>query len=164
MKNALLALLILSSPTAAMAGSPLTDLIPDRVYLPLASHHTMPPETFGHERWQEINPGLILSWENRGPGSVFDIGLGVVRNSLGIVSPTVSLGVIGSISESFDLGVTGSLVYYGGSAKLQEGHIGNGVFLVPALQARYKSGFAQLIPSRDGAVGLVGLTFAIGGR
>lgn len=158
----LLALLLAAAPRFVAAEG--ARLGPDRIYLPLASHHTMSPGTFGLTAWEKVNPGLILSWEDRGPGGQFDLGVGLVRNSLGIVSPTVSVGLIRAISEDLDLGVTGSFVYYGGDGDLFDGHIGGGVFLVPALQARYKSAFAQLIPSKGGVVGLFGLTFPLGTR
>lgn len=135
---------------------------PDRVYMPLASRHAMPPEAFGHDRWEEVNPGLVLSWENRGPGRAVDLGVGVIRNSLGIVSPTISIGVSGALTDKFDVGVTGSLVYYGAEGDLASGHVGGGVMFVPALQARFGAGFVQLIPTPEGAVGLAGLTFPIG--
>lgn len=164
MKYVLLSLFLVVAPAPLLAEPFTGDLTPDRVYIPLASHHTVPPEKFGHEAWEEVNPGVILSWENVGPGNVLDLGVGVVRNSSGITSPTVSLGLVKGISEKIDLGVTGSLVYYGRGGDFSDGHVGGGVFLVPALQARYDFSFGQLIPTPDGFVGLFGLTFAIGDR
>ena len=159
----LLASLLLAGPpqVTAAEGAPLR---PDRVYLPFASHHTMPASRYGRDRWEEVNPGLILGWEDRGPGRLFDLGAGVIRNSHGIVAPTLSLGVSAPLTGRAEVGLTGSLVYYGGDGDIFDGHVGGGVFLVPALQARYGNAFAQLIPASGGPVLLFGLTFPIGTR
>lgn len=60
-------------------------LAPDRLYFPLASQHfNMDPLDYGVDSWNEFNPGVIVTWENR--ALTLDYGIGAFYNSFEEVS------------------------------------------------------------------------------
>jgi len=136
----------------ALAGG----LLPDRASVLLASHHVN-----ASQRFEEINPGLFLTWEDRAFG--LDYSLGAYRNSYGRGSAAAfaALPVVrwreGEIS--FSLGAA----YYPGNGRTFRLHAGD-VVPMAGLQLRHRALFVQVLPS-DGrhtaAVVAAGLTFPL---
>lgn len=128
---------------------------PDRASFLIGSHHVAPNHPF-----QEVNPGLFLTWENRGPLEL-DFSAGVYHNSFANTSVMGLVAKTYDISEDFEVGVFGGVASYPEWADTFGVNHGD---LVPVvgLQARYKNAFAQFMPS-DGvnakAIISYGITF-----
>lgn len=126
---------------------------PDRVSFLLGSHHVGAPEGL----YDEVNPGVFLTWE----GTPFDVSAGVFHNSYG----GTSFAALGSWSfferESLALSVFVGAAYYGEAAAYNAVHF-KGWIPLGGLEARYRQGFVQVMPS-DGkivdAIVTFGLTF-----
>jgi hypothetical protein len=145
MRFLLTCLLIVLSP-AAWAG-------PDRFSVLLGTEH------FGATReFQEVNPGVFLTWE----GSL-DYSIGLFYNSYEDLSPIATVGYGWEVAREFEVGFFAGLAVYPGEGDQFRVSAGDLVPLV-GLQARYYNVFAQFIPA-DGdsvdAVLAVGLTFAL---
>ena len=67
-------------------------LKPDRVYVSMASKHVNLTPDHGTE-YNEINPGLILSWDNRKYGLSY--WFGGIRNSFSTISPYAAAAKFG---------------------------------------------------------------------
>jgi hypothetical protein len=145
MIRALILFLALSAP--AHAG-------PDRVSLMLGSHHVAASAVF-----EEVNPGIFLTWEDRAFG--LDYTVGAFRNSFGrgAVAGLVAWPVWqqGETQAALFAGVA----HYPGDGRRHRFHAGDFI-PVAGLQIRHRNVFAQIMPS-DGrtarAVVAVGLTF-----
>jgi hypothetical protein len=136
----------LSLPAIATAG-------PDRISFLLGSNHVNATRDF-----QEINPGVFLTWE-RG----LNYSVGAYYNSYENISPIVSVGYDWEIATDFDLGLFGAVAIYPGDGDEFKYALGDVVPLIGA-QARYKNVFIQFIPA-DGdsldALFTLGLTFEL---
>ena len=138
---------IAAMPLSATAG-------PDRVSVLLGSRHFGATTAF-----QEINPGVFLTWERK-----LDWTVGVFRNSYGrgAIAGTAALPLIeeGKFSLDAFLGAA----YYPKDGRNFAVHIGD-IVPIGGLQARYGNMFMQVIPQdgRDAsAVVSFGLTFGLG--
>ncbi|SFL95548.1 hypothetical protein [Shimia aestuarii] len=157
--GALLGLLIASSAAAEGLG-------PDRIYIPLASHHyNLTPPNPGQNSWNEFNPGLVFTWENR--FVTLDYSVGAYLNSYEKISPMVSVGKFWDVGKVAFGGVL-SFVDYGSNARHFDVTLGNSnITILPAIQINYKNAFLQVVPApqfqgESGAVFGVGATFALG--
>lgn len=142
----LTAALAMTMPTASFSN-------PDRVSFLLGSHHVNASRDF-----QEINPGVILTWERQ-----FNYSIGLYYNSYEEISPLVSVGYDWDIAKDFDIGAFFAVAVYPGDGDEFNHSLGDVVPLV-GLQARYKNAFVQFIPA-DGdsldALFTFGLTFEL---
>lgn len=136
---------------SAMAG-------PDRVSILLASHHVNATQGF-----EEINPGLFLTWTGVAWKERLDLGLGAYRNSYGHGSLAATAAVPLVRKESWGLELFGALAWYPGDGDKFRHAMGDVVPLA-GLQARYRTLFVQAIPSSgtstDGVLSF-GLTFPL---
>lgn len=142
-----LMLALLAMPTAAMAD-------PDRVSILLGSHHVNATRDF-----QEVNPGVILTWERQALG----YSVGTYYNSYEDISVLGAVNYGFEIAPEFELGVFGGLAWYPGEGDQFDHSIGDAVPLV-GVQTRYRNAFVQFIPADGNALdGLVtfGLTFGL---
>lgn len=136
----------LASLTGALAG-------PDRVSVLLGSNHVNATSDFN-----DFNPGLFLSWEERLTWSA-----GVYYNSYDKISVAGVAGFPIVRSDDFAIEVIGGLAYYPDDGRRFAVHFGDIVPLV-GLQGRAGPVFAQAIPGGGQAVDAiisVGLTFSL---
>lgn len=142
------------TPGLALAG-------PDRVSILLGSEHVNATEDF-----QEVNPGLFLTWEQERDFLFFDstdISVGAFYNSYAKVAPNVTVGAAREVAPDLDLGVFAGVALYPGDGDRFRVAVGD-VIPLAGLQARYRNVFAQLIPLNGetaDAVLAVGLTFTL---
>ena len=132
----------------AQAGS-------DRISVLLGSHHVN-----AEVDYNEVNPGLIATWERE-----FDYSVGVYYNSYNAISPMVAVGYNWELADYLEVGLFGGVAYYGDDADSFTVSAG-GLVPLGGAQLRYKNAFMQLIPAGGEDVDAVitfGLTFAIGG-
>ncbi len=151
---------------AAPAAAPAQDWRPDRAYVSLGSHHAgLDAADFGRNRWNEVNPGLILAWEDRFLGLNYAAG-GFV-NSFGDLSPFLGVSRFWQVSEDLSVGPFAALSDYGRNSKFFETRLGSsGVVVLGGVQANYRNVFVQVQPTgrTGGGVGAVlaaGLTFGL---
>jgi len=117
---------------------------PDKIYVSVASKHvnlTADPGT----KYNEINPGLILSWENRKYGVSY--WAGGIYNSFSAISPYFAVAKLWSISPDLELGVFGSIAGYYSNGSIST-KIGNsGYVFLGGFQLEYRKIFIQLQPT-----------------
>tara|TARA_R110002094_G_scaffold160396_2_gene145780 strand:- start:46 stop:486 length:441 start_codon:yes stop_codon:yes gene_type:complete len=144
LKHLLIILLLL--PLRAQAEGP------DRVSILLGSRH------YGADGFQEVNPGLFLTWERD-----MDISIGVFRNSYNkaAIAATVAVPVVEW--DQGNISLFAGAAYYPEDGRLQKIHLGD-VIPIGGIQARHKDIFFQLTPlDGDPVKGLLafGVTWAI---
>lgn len=156
------ALLGLFMTSAASADG----LRPDRLYIPLASYHyNLTPPNPGQTSWNEFNPGLVLTWEER--FATLDYSAGAFLNSYEEVSAMVSVGKFWDVG-AVALGGVVTFADYGDNSRHFDVTMGDTDFVVlPAIQMNYRNMFVQLVPApqfhgENGAVFSAGATFALG--
>lgn len=134
---------------------------PDRIYIPLATHHHDVQDPFpGFEKFNEFNPGVVAVWEKRYLN--LDYGVGVFKNSFGDPAATFSIGYNMEVAPDLEIGAVINIADYGNIADFLQTQILDTSFIViPAAQVRYKNGFIQFIPDTKGAIAMAGLTFAL---
>jgi hypothetical protein len=128
---------------------------PDRISLLLGSHHAATDVHF-----EEFNPGIFATWEDRGPGQL-DYSIGAYRNSFG------NLSKMYVVAKSFDIGRDAQIGVFAGVASYPQWSdhfiISFGEYVpVGGVQGRYKNAFMQVMPSDGKVVGSIisfGLTF-----
>jgi hypothetical protein len=123
---------------------------PDRASLLLGSRHINPAEDF-----DQVNPGLFLTWEGRR----VDLTLGVYHNSYGRVSTAATLGFTLWQHGEAEAGVFAGLAHYPGNGRAFLVHAGD-VVPVGGLQLRWRNLFGQVIPL-DGGVADAVVTFGV---
>ena len=120
---------------------------PDRFSVLLGSRHVGATQDF-----EEVNPGLFLTWEEAfevGPLDI-DASLGAFRNSYGRLS-VAAVGAWRFYERGpFELGLFLGAAYYPEDGRSFQVHVGD-VVPLGGLQARLGPVFLQAIPS-DGAV------------
>lgn len=154
------------SPRAHAEG-----VTPDRLYLPLTARHAnIDPANFGLVKWNETNPGLILSWEDRFLG--LDYSLGVVRNSFDKTSAYAGVGKFWSVAPEalpgLSVGLVAALADYGTDARFIETRIGSSGWVVTGgPQVNFRNLFVQIqpVPQANGKLGsiwIAGFTVPLG--
>ena len=142
------ALAVLAAP--AKAG-------PDQVSILLGSEHV------GASGFEEVNPGLFLTWTEAAFQGRADLSIGGFRNSYGDGSVAVSLALPLIRREFWGIDAFTALAWYPGHGDRFEFAVGD---LVPiaGLQTRLGPTFIQFIPGGDSAVDATvtfGLTFPL---
>lgn len=133
------------------------DAYPDRAYIPIGSSHAaLDAEKYGTEDFEEFNPGLVLSWEDR--LFYLDYGAGVFRNSYGNTALTAMVQKSWDVSDDVTVALNVQFSDYGDNARFLPIDISDRVGVIPAAMVRYKNVFLQL----QGPVAVVGATFPIG--
>lgn len=144
---------------------------PDRVYLTFSARHlNIDPTNFGRAQWNEANPGVILTWEDRGLLGE-DFSLGAVINSYDDPAIFASIGKLWDLGDSdWRLGYVLGVANYGQNARLIGSQIRSSDWIViGGAQIEYRNLFFQLQPAGTqpgggyGAVLVTGLTFPLGG-
>lgn len=158
-------------PAKAQAGVPTArGLAPDRAYLTFGSQHlNVDPADFGLVRWNEVNPGLILTWEDRGPWGL-NYSLGAFQNSfadLSLYAATSRTWAIGT--AGWRLGWVLGLANYGDNARFVRSQIGQSGWIVTGgAQIEFRNFFVQIQPAGtqrgggQGAILVTGISFALG--
>ena len=163
LKRAILSAVLLTA-TSAMATA--QDWLPDRAYVNLGSYHAgLDPADFDVTRWNEFNPGIVFTWEDRFLGLGYSAG-GFI-NSFGEASPYFSVSRLWQVGEDLSLGPFVSLSNYGANSRHFPSRIGSSNFVVfGGVQANYRNAFlrVQPAPRHGGGVAAVfagGLTFSL---
>ncbi|KAA9005086.1 hypothetical protein [Histidinibacterium aquaticum] len=109
---------------------------PDRASVLLGSRHVEPALDF-----DEVNPGLFLTWERD-----LDWTVGAFHNSYGRTSVAAMVGRSWEISEDVGIGVFGGAAHYPGDGRTFSVSAGD-VVPLGGLQLRLGNAFVQVIPS-----------------
>ena len=121
-----------------------SSLKPDRVYVSMASKHVNLTPDPGTE-YNEINPGLILSWNNRKYG--LNYWFGGIRNSFSTISPYAAAAKMWPLGSDIKLGIFGSIAGYYSNGSIST-KIGNsGYVFLGGFQFEYRNIFIQLQPT-----------------
>jgi hypothetical protein len=137
---------LLASPAAAQ----------DRISITLGSHHT---DT--SYQWEEVNPGLFLTWE-RG----LDYSVGAFRNSFGGPSVAAVAALPVARWQDGQAAIFGGLAYYPGHGEEFLARVGD-VVPMGGIQVRHGNVFMQAMPGKFEPLEMifaVGLTFNLGNR
>ncbi len=142
----------LTIASAAHAG-------PDRLSFLLGSEHVNAGRSF-----EEINPGIFLTWSESVWQNRLDLTVGAFRNSYGDGSLVASLAYPIVRKEHWGIDVFGAIAWYPDNGE-QFTHSFEDLVPIGGLQVRYRNVFVQAIPAGGQAVDATlafGLTFAIG--
>ena len=119
-------------------------LNPDRVYVSIASKHVNLVPDPG-TKYNEINPGLILSWNKRKYG--LNYWFGGIQNSFSTISPYAAAAKMWPLSSDIKLGIFGSIAGYYSNGSIST-KIGNsGYVFLGGFQFEYRNIFIQLQPT-----------------
>lgn len=160
----------LAEDSAAPDITSKNDWSPDRVYLTFGSKHlNIDPTNFGIASWNETNPGVIFTWEDRGRLGL-NYSLGAFQNSFADRSLFASTGKTWAIGETdLRLGFVVGLADYRQNARLIATQLGTSGWIVTGgAQIEYRNLFLQLQPAGRqvgggyGAVLVTGVSFALG--
>ena len=121
-----------------------SSLNPDQVYVSIASKHiNLVPDP--GTKYNEINPGLILSWDNRKYG--LNYWFGGIRNSFSAISPYAATAKMWKVTPNARFGIFGSIAGYYGNGSIST-KIGNsGYVFLGGFQIEYKNLFFQIQPT-----------------
>jgi hypothetical protein len=129
---------VLACLALLLPGPALAD--PDRLTLLWGSHH------LGSDLdWQEYNPGLFLTWQDRGAWDL-DVSLGIYQNSFDHTSIAAFAAWPVYERDRFEISLFAGLAHYPETGRHLPVHIGD-VIPLGGVQARYGNLFAQVIPS-----------------
>lgn len=165
----LLAALLCAGVARADEGAERSRVQPDRLYVVLGSHHFgIDPAGFGRTAWNEINPGVVLSWEKRFLGLNYQLGAFV--NSFAQTGGYVSVAKSWDLKSGSSIAAVMSLADYGANSQYFPVELGNSNWvLIPGIQYNRNKVFAQWWPSPQAGkpwagVLSVGLRFPVGGN
>ena len=161
----------LFSKTLALALVPIAahadGLAPDRAYIPLTAQHlNIDPTQFGRTDWNQLNPGVILAWEDRWLG--LDYSVGAFKNSFDDTSAYLTTAKFWDLSPDLSAGLVVGLADYHANARFISTQIGTSGWVVTGgPQMIYKNAFLQIqpVPQTNGQLGAIvigGLTFDLG--
>ena len=137
----ILAILLLSF-TFGTVGA--TSFEPDQMYVSVASKHVNLVPDPG-TKYNEINPGLILSWNKRKFG--LNYWFGGIQNSFSAISPYAAAAKMWPLSSDIQLGIYGSIAGYYGNGSIST-KIGNsGYVFLGGFHIEFKNLFFQLQPT-----------------
>lgn len=150
-------LALLSSTNFAKAD----EWLPDSIGMSLASYHVdIDPTRYDRTEWNEFNPGLFLSWEDRFLGLNYSAG-GFV-NSYDKFATYIGASYFWAIAKDVELGPFIGIADYGENSRFFDTHIGNSDYIViGGVQLNYKNAFIQYLPVAGSEGGLGGV-FAVG--
>lgn len=143
---------------------------PDRVTFLLGSKHVNMDESISEngEGFNEKNPGVFLTWEDRFLGLSYS--LGTYKNSFNEVSAAASAAYMLTFSDNLEIGLFMGVADYHDNAKHILGD-SNAKGLVPiaGLRIHYKNILVQVLPGEDDAPGFgyivaAGVTFKLGSK
>ena len=121
-----------------------SSLNPDRVYVSIGSKHVNLVPDSG-TKYNENNPGLILSWNKRKFG--LNYWFGGIQNSFSAISPYAAAAKMWPLSSDIQLGIYGSIAGYYGNGSIST-KIGNsGYVFLGGFQIEYKNLFFQIQPT-----------------
>ncbi|SFI54919.1 hypothetical protein [Celeribacter neptunius] len=127
---------------------------PDYLSIPLASHHYGDWGDKTGDRFNEFNPGLMLTWAERAGGLNYTVG--AYRDSEADLSVHLSAARMWDIGDQAQAGIVGAYIHSFG-----DGYRG----FAPSLQLNYKYLFVNLANGYDnGVYGVVstGITLPLG--
>lgn len=124
---------------------------PDRISFMLGSSHVGAMMSY-----EEINPGVFATWEDRALG--LDYSLGIYRNSFGRASVAATAALPLVKKPRFQADVFAGVALYPGNGKDFAYHAGD-VVPIAGLQARLGNGYIQIMPGDGMTVVAFGLTF-----
>ena len=117
---------------------------PNRVYVSIASKHVNLAPDPG-TKYNEINPGFILSWDNRKYG--LNYWFGGIQNSFSAISPYAATAKMWKVTPNAHFGIFGSIAGYYGNGSIST-KIGNsGYVFLGGFQIEYKNLFFQIQPT-----------------
>lgn len=131
---------------------------PDRISFLIGSNHV--GSTVSYE---EVNPGVFLTWSELLANGNLDFSVGAFRNSYGDGSLAAAVALPIVRREAFGIDVFASLAWYPGNGD-RFAHAWGDVVPLAGLQMRYRNMFMQAIPGGGDAVDATltfGFTFAI---
>jgi hypothetical protein len=143
------------------------DLAPDRLSFLVGTHHTF--EAPAGETWQQVNPGVFLTWENV-TAIHLDVTVGGYLNSFGGMSLTVAAALPitswhhDTLGEG-ELSLFAGLATYPGTAQHFLVHWGD-VVPMGGIQVRHENLYLQVLPGKEDfsdPIFAFGLTFNLGG-
>lgn len=137
-------------PLSALAG-------PDSVAILLGTHHV------GASGFEEVNPGVFLTWQGAALQGNLDLGFGAFRNSYGNGSVAVTTAYPIVRTPDWGIDVFGALAWYPGDGDQFALAVGD-IVPIAGLQGRYGNVFVQAIPGGGGSVDATltyGLTFQL---
>jgi hypothetical protein len=158
--------------TAILATCALTvpahaDLAPDRVSLLVGTWHTFEPPEGSVDHWQQVNPGVFLTWESVGTTPI-DVTFGGYLNSFGGFSITGAAALpLVTWDDTFGSGhlaLFAGLATYPGDADHFAVRWGD-VVPVGGIQMRHENLYMQVLPGKESLdpIFAFGLTFNLGG-
>ncbi len=141
----------------------------DRITFPLASRHVnIDPTNFGRAAWNELNPGVLLTYADRGRLGL-DYTFGGFINSYDDFSIYAGVGKEWIIAGDLTFGATIGVANYHDNARLIATQIGDSDFIVTGGPTMgYRNLFVQIQPAGRqagggyGAVVVTGVTFPLG--
>lgn len=150
-KTAMLSMAFVVSASYVAAG-------PDQVSILLGSHHVGATRAF-----EEVNPGLFLTWTEVAVGQRVDLSVGAFRNSYGDGSIAVSGAYPLYRTEDWGVDLFAGVAWYPGNGD-QFNHAVDDMVPLGGVQMRYRNLFLQALPGGGNAVDATltyGLTFPL---
>lgn len=150
-KTAFAAMFALWAAGPAMAG-------PDRLSFLIGSEHIGATRPF-----EEVNPGVFLTWTNALWRERLDLTAGVFRNSYGDGSLAVTTAYPLVRTEDWGVELFAGAAWYPDNGQ-QFSHAIDDIVPLAGVQGRYRNVFVQAIPSGGNSVDAVisfGLTFGL---
>ncbi len=132
----LLVLALLVSPEATSAQ--------DRIHVLLGTYHAMPLRD--EFNYQETNPGLIVTWGRAWQN--YDVSVGAFHNSFDDTSAMVGLSRPLGTTREIDWRALATLATYAQDDPIFQ-PLGDGLVVIPAVQAEIGKAFVQLTPLPD---------------
>lgn len=126
---------------------------PDRVSILMGSKHVGAKRDFN-----ERNPGLFLTWEDRGG---LDYSLGIYHNSFSNTSVAALAAKPVYVKDDLHVSLFGGVAHYPGDTQKLRNHIGN-VIPLGGVQVRYKNMFVQAMPTKTMTIFAAGVTMPLG--
>lgn len=152
MKSALIALIFACLTVPAVHAGP------DRISIMLGTHHA--GATIDYE---EVNPGIFLTWSELLWNNRLDLTIGGFRNSYGDLSLAIATAYPLLRQQDWGIDLFGALAWYPDNGD-RFAHAFDDIVPIAGLQVRYKSLFLQAIPSGGDSVDATfsfGLTFPL---
>ena len=151
-------ILTCATVVAALFASQTASAGPDQVSILLGSEHVGATRSF-----EEVNPGVFLTWTEAALQNRADISVGVFRNSYGDGSLAVSMAWPLYRQQNVSLDLFGAIAWYPGNGDQFRHAIGD-IVPIGGIQGRFGNVFFQAIPAGGDGVDATltfGLTFPL---